>query len=553
MAPQANQAKEHFDIDDEELEIQTDLEVEVEDDSNEDEQDAEEDQYLEEDDDERYQEEEEEDDQYQEEEDDDEQYQEEEDDEQYQDDQYEAEDDQYQEDDDEEEEKYIDNGYAETKESFAKLNKNNRKKLENEKVILKKCIEQWFECCVRVKRNRVVVQNYLRRWLVCQRWRRTVKRFALNRWRAKMTCDRGLFLVLIARQIQTRRAMLRIAFFAMAASSNGHEYNEELVQVASEHLERISAENYSLKQKADNIFNNARSLAVRVIISRCDPLVRRSHLHTAWSILKGSGLQTPLPAIRLSKNINALVQALTNIETNTIILRDIFTKYARTVPCSSFPMATKSKYTNKIIYLLPLDRLWTFAKDFGIAPSLTTFPALMQIAKDQMIISRTPTLIDTIQQYTAATDSNKNSEMLRFAEFLAVIARVAFDYHAAKRKRATTKQLQQIAAMNNGHTTIHPAHLAHSLLRTLDASGGLAKLGLTSRRFQIVPLSATTPPPKQQLLHASTNFAISSSYATPNNNLSSLPSSTMTWPRGRNGVIPPPSSRSSNSSKNCRR
>ena len=367
---------------------------------------------------------------------------------------------------------------------------------------------RWAERSIRLVRCRRLGRLLVGRTLTGRAWRRAAIRAAWTHWASLLrrrspppsnNNNRALAVVQLVRIRDWRRRALRVAFGALA-NAGSRDVEEAVTRVAAEHLERMQAQNQDLRTANARAMKNARIFAARIIVKRLRPIAHREHLVTAWTKWT-TGLPAPRRAREISAGIRQAIHALC-ADNNAPVFRDVFAKYAVGALCEDRSFGKKKLPGHKKVSLvLPLDRLWAFAKDFAIAPAYANFPLLMQLAHDQLLASvRSPKNgpIFSSTSYTSGVFSTpppnsgakkRNSSggsssggqvttesALRFDQFLAVLAHVALHQSHV----LTPPPASGVASAEHD-----PVTLARRLLRTIDASSGLAKLGLTHRRFHL--------------------------------------------------------------------
>ncbi|KAH8043789.1 hypothetical protein JL720_17304 [Aureococcus anophagefferens] len=116
---------------------------------------------------------------------------------------------------------------------------------------------------------------------------------------------------------------------------------------------------------------------------------------------------------------------------------------------------------------LPLERLWALTRDFGVAPALASYAYLMQLAHDVLHSKRMRTDVGRVDPDANALDRD---------QFANVLARLAL--HAAPPDDLADPP----------HTV---AHAVDRMLVAMECSGGLAKIGLHTKRFQLTTAKRT--------------------------------------------------------------
>lgn len=362
----------------------------------------------------------------------------------------------------------------------------------------------WIDRTKRLVRCRRLARRTVSRLLRLRDWRRRASWLALVAWRQHVAeasshawrhcCAAANSVVAIVR-FDTRWYALRAAWATwclldrQASNEARDSISEEVTRVAAEHLERAAAANRELRKAAVKATRKGRQLAARLIFRHATCLGERSLLEDAWRQWTAE-LRAPRRsslAIVLSDQQDEKMRAVFAFEPNRGLLRDVFNRYA----------IGGANYDGSITLVLTLERLWSFAKDFAISPAFASFSLLMQLARDEL--GRLPTSPHSTSTKSSTnsrracrkriqhggireehnaiflrTSDRKQGAALVFDQFVALLARLAL-HQAVEDDEDEDDEPDENA----------PSDLVAALIRAMDCSNGLAKLGLHNKRFNI--------------------------------------------------------------------
>ena len=283
---------------------------------------------------------------------------------------------------------------------------------------------------------------------------------------------------------------------ANGASPNGaaspNEWAEAVTFAAAAHLERATAVNRELKKRNRTTRRRASRLAVAVLERHRREFLRRHAVGFAFSEWAATLALAPVRASREASRLREAIIALEN--GNSAALDAVFSHYSVAAPARSSdaklpngrarprwhaakPLALagtarlKSRPHAVLSLCLPLERLWALTRDFGVAPALASYAYLMQLAHDVLHSKRMRTDVGRVDPDANALDRD---------QFANVLARLAL--HAAPPDDLADPP----------HTV---AHAVDRMLVAMECSGGLAKIGLHTKRFQLTTAKRTARRP----------------------------------------------------------
>lgn len=368
---------------------------------------------------------------------------------------------------------------------------------------------RWADTVWRLVRCRQMATRTVARVLRFRDWRRVALGLAWRAWRrvpdrarrkgGDSAARRRAALAVVVWRRRARRSALKAAWARLATGTMG---DDEVARVAAEHLNKVTAANRDLRRTANKALRRGRQLATRVLATRWRRIQSASLLGDAWHKWT-TNLRAPRRGGPPSRDaVDDVAIGLKALQPNTPLLRDVFGRYA----------VAGSAPDGAVALVLALDRLWALAKDFAIAPAFASYSLLMQLAHDELHHSTwdahssstsTPSPKNCVRRTRSSHNHSAKHRVkphyakqdallaLTFDQFLALLVRLALH------DRDSTLDDEDDAEEED-----EPEFLVHAIVRAMDSSPGLAKVGLLSKRFtHPQPHAAlarphwTTPPP----------------------------------------------------------
>lgn len=373
-------------------------------------------------------------------------------------------------------------------------------------IVVSEAWKTWIERTNSLMRCRKLARSGVARFFRTREWRRAACRFAIVRWRSILfeekdarssTSELVLSMALCVERAKGRRNALAAAFGTWRLLTSRNEdrsaVSEEVARVAAEHLERATATNRDLRKAASKAVRKGRHLAIRLMSRVSSRVSTMSLLEESWcrwtAELRAPRRLTASSLLGSEDDDERL--AVAALEPNRVLLQRIFKRY-------SVGGATPDGATTLV---LTLERLWSLAKDFCISPGFASYTLLMQLAHDEFVAPRpsSPLAATPKQRRKSLSSSSSSSKRhhskshhhrnlasslfpryernaLAFDQFISLLAAIAVRGSASSSS----------SGEDDDDSTVFrdsPEIFVAALIRAMDCSGGLAKIGIHNKRF----------------------------------------------------------------------